>query len=71
MWLIWKNYIIPSLEAFLLLELMIEGKDVVKWSLIVFCVVGKCPNGHMAPSSAVLRVESLGDRKQRGGWILL
>lgn len=38
MWLIWKNYIIPSLEAFLLLELMIEGKDVVKWSLIVFCL---------------------------------
>lgn len=32
---------------------------------------GSCPDGHMAPSSAVLRAESLGDRKQRGGWILL
>lgn len=35
-----KNYAIPNLEAFVLLEVMIEENDVMRWSLTVVCLVG-------------------------------
>lgn len=35
-----NNYVIPNLEAFVLLEVMIEENDVMRWSLTVFCLVG-------------------------------
>ena len=62
-----KNYVIPNLEAFVLLEVTIEENDVMRWSLTVVCLVGQRSDILMAPSSAVLMDECLVDKKQKGG----